>query len=454
MTIDHETYAKAYEKLKAIDGDPDWPEDQLGPRLGVRPGDPFVDPVLYDFVHGTSDSWRTKLKVTKGGVYVSSVENVRLILENDTAWHGVLAHNERNLDLTVTNPPFGKDGDTSERAIRDADLNDAVRWFGKHYGFEPGERQMKSSLTAHAMRNSYERVREYLESVTWDGTERLPHFLPVYFGAVRNAYTEAIGCRWMISAVARTLEPGCKADHVLVIEGDQGIGKSSALEILCGNDKWFGDSIPNIDNKDAQQYLGGMWIVELAEMDAATKAEASTLKKFITSRIDKYRPPYGAYFVNQSRRCVFAGTVNHDTYLKDDTGGRRFWCFASSKINLEGLSQDRDQLWAEAVARYRRGESWHLVEPELIELAQREQSDRREVDPWHASVANWLNKPGNRSMGTDGVSSADILEGALELSSSQQHAGAARRLAGIMRAEGWHLERPRMKGRRMRLWFE
>jgi putative DNA primase/helicase len=426
--------------------DGDWPEDKLGPRLGTYDFDFIVDPAL------NADEWRARLKWSRQGNLTKSAENIMLILEHDPAWRGVLSQDERTLDVMITTPPFGNNAQA--RQISDADVIDACVWMGNNYDCEPSQAMMAACMNTVANHNPFDRVRDYLEALTWDGTERLPLLLKVYFGADANEYTSAIGQRWMVSAVARTLEPGCKADHVLVIEGDQGTGKSTALRVLCGNDEWFGDSIPNIDNKDAQQYLGGTWIVELAEMDAANRAEASTLKQFVSSPIDRYRPPYGRFMVNQPRRCVFAGTVNHGVYLKDETGGRRFWCFASKgMINLQGLLEDRDQLWAEAVAKYRRGEPWHLEEPALLELARREQAERHDADVWEDRIVEWLNEPKRRHQQDNGFTVAEILQGAIEMDASRQNQSHKNRVGRVMRGlEGWEFKQVRKGNARVKVW--
>ena len=210
-----------------------------------------------------------------------------------------------------------------------------------------------------------------------------------YLGAEDTPLNRAFGSRWMISAVARIMQPGAKVDHMLILEGPQGAKKSSALKVLAGAE-WFTDELAEIGSKDAAQQMRGIWIIEIAELDAIGRAEVSRIKAFLTRTTDRYRPPYERYVVEVPRQCVFAGSVNPDTYLRDETGNRRFWPVRCGRIDLDALRRDRDQLWAEAVARYREGAIWWLDEPELIAEVKAEQDQRYHADAWDSRIDRWL----------------------------------------------------------------
>ena len=265
-------------------------------------------------------------------------------------------------------------------------------------------------------------VRDYLNALNWDGTLRLDTWLTTYLGVEDSQYSRAIGSRFLISAVARVLSPGCQVDHVLILEGPQGILKSSALQSLA--DPCFTDRISKLGGKDSAMEVAGVWLIEMSELDALTKATNSTIKSFVTRRHDRFRPPYGKYLVDHPRGCVFTGTINlTGGYLKDPTGARRFWPVTCGVINLKALDRERDQLWAEAVVRFRAGAHWWLT-PELQALATVEQTARFEVDAWTETVSNWL-------VGRNDVSVGEVLFGALGVPQESWSQTAQNRVAAI-----------------------
>ncbi len=188
------------------------------------------------------------------------------------------------------------------------------------------------------------------------------------------------------------LRPGCQADYCLSLEGMQGLGKSTVLRILAGNN-WFTDHVSDLASKDSRIELLGKWIIELAELGPVRRSENERVKQFLTARFDSYRPPYGRRTCQIPRQCVFAATFNDSTPFTDATGNRRFWPIACGRLNVKGLERDRDQLWAEAFKLYQTGALWWLDSADLNREVAEEQSARLQADPWDDLVLTWAHDP-------------------------------------------------------------
>lgn len=255
-------------------------------------------------------------------------------------------------------------------------------------------------------------VRQYLTGLKWDLTSRLETWLADYLGAAgSDIYLAAAGSKFLISAVARIMQPGCKADHVLVLEGAQGIGKTRTHRILFA--PWFADSLPAMTDKDAALQLQGVWGVELSELAAMRgTSQVEVVKSFLTRTHDRFRPPYGRRTVEVPRQCVFLGTTNESQYLRDPTGNRRFWPVRCTAINLVELAIDRDQLLAEALAAYQSGVAWHLDADEAL-LATSEQAERQLVTELEQAVSEYLDRI--LANGTREITTREILTGACAL---------------------------------------
>ena len=231
-------------------------------------------------------------------------------------------------------------------------------------------------------------LTNWLDSLQWDKTPRLDHWLSRYCGAEDNIYVREVARCWLLGAVARAYKPGCKFDFCLVMEGEQGIGKSTALEILSNS--WI-VQLKTFDDKKAIENIQGKWIVEIEELDAFRKSETETIKSFISASKDRYCLKYIKYAQDWPRTCVFAGTTNKTDYLKDETGNRRFWPVWCNHIDLEALANDRDQLLAEAVHRYRQNEPM-LLNQEAQGIAKEQQDDRYAGDVWEEMISSYVEK--------------------------------------------------------------
>ena len=257
---------------------------------------------------------------------------------------------------------------------------------------DPGWRKFsKQTVDDGVQTYAYEDKRNeltgHLDSLRWDGEARLNTWLLDYCGVEDNSYTREAGRCWLLAAVSRGYEPGTKFDHCLILQAKQGYFKSTLFSTIGGN--WFCE-LQEFKEKDAKEKLRGKWIVEFAEMSALKKADNETIKSFITERADRYRPPWGTRARDFPRTCVFGGSTNEDEFLSDSTGNRRFWPISISKpIRIDEFKQDRDQLLAEAVHRYKAGEKF-LLSSEARKIAEVEQEQVFSVDPWEASIRTYI----------------------------------------------------------------
>jgi predicted P-loop ATPase len=379
--------------------------------------------------------WTLGLTLNDRGVPFGNLRNVMYALRHAPEWQGVLAYDAFAARVTTQEPPPWGDR-TVEEWADDHDTR-ACEWLQEN-GIPATVGVAGRGIQTVARENRVHPVRYYLHALDWDGTPRLDTWLTRYLGVEDSLYVEAVGSRFLISAVARVEQPGCKADQALILEGPQGILKSSALQALA--DPWFTDRISNLGGKDAAMEIAGVWLVEMAELDALLRAGLSATKSFITRRHDRFRPPYGKHVVDRPRQCVFAGTINPiGGYLKDPTGSRRFWPVSCGVIDLEALVRDRNQLWAEAFVRFRGGAPWWLETAELQVLAAAEQDARFEVDAWTEKISEWL-------VGRQDVSVGEVLVGALGIPQESWSQTAQNRVAKILTHHGFEQYRPGKKG--------
>ncbi len=337
------------------------------------------------------DDWRRGLALDRSMRPKAVVGNVVMVLKAHPAWSGVLAYDSRKLrPCFVKSPPWETSAISLPRHIREEDAGMCAAWFTRELAMGISISVAHDAMGTVATDKKFDPVRQYFDGLVWDAGSRLDTWLVDYAGATDSSFVRAVGAKWLISAVARTYKPGCKVDTILILEGAQGKGKSMALRVMAGDD-FFTDHLEDLGNKDSRIQLHGPLIVEMAELDAMNRKEASTIKAFLTVQEDRFRSPYGRIVERFPRRCIFAGSTNQALYLKDQTGGRRFWPVAVGKINIDGLRKVRDQLWAEAVYRFQRREDWWLSK-KLEHRARGEQEARRQTDPWEEPIYEYLTK--------------------------------------------------------------
>lgn len=390
--------------------------------------------------NGGEQEWPHKLVRTDKGMPRANEANCLLALREDTALQGALWFNEFSQEVTVDRGlPWDESDADTPRVWKETDDIQAAEWL-QHRDVDAGPAVVARAVSVVARERTYHPVRDYLTGLQWDGRRRLANAPQAYLGVSKDDGTACIFFElWMISAVARVMHPGCKADHVLILEGRQGIGKSQALSILGG--PWFRDELPEIGSKDAALQMKGVWLLELAELDAFSRSEVSRIKAFLTRSKDSYRPPYERNVVDVPRQCVIAGTVNTSEYLRDETGNRRFWPMQCHAVDREALKRDRDQLWAEAVTRYQGGSPWWLTNEAHIEAAAAAQADRVVGDAWWPIIEQYVEKLPRTSVG-------EVLEHALQVDISRWTPGDQYRVGRLLKQHGWQRAQRRVAGQR------
>jgi Predicted P-loop ATPase and inactivated derivatives len=391
-----------------------------------------------------SIGWKRRLITSESGAPKPILANAIIALTQAPEWTRVLAYSEFSMATIARQaPPWP--GAIAGIEWSDHEDRRATEWL-QHHGIYVGVEIAAQAVQVAAKAHTFHAVREYLDSLTWDGTERIGSWLNLYLGAEPSDYTSAVGSRWLIQAVARIYRPGVKADTCLILEGEQGTLKSTALKTMGVH--WFTDEIAELGTKDASLQTLGVWIIELSELDSMSRGEVSRIKSFMTRATDRFRPPYGRRIITSPRQCVFAGSVNHNTYLRDDTGGRRFWPVECGVIDIKSLIRDRDQLWAEAAVQYKIGAVWWLDSKLLNQAAEEQQAERLEGDPWQSEIAEWCERQWVN--GETSVSIADALRLCIQKPKERWIQGDLNRISRCFRV--LNLRRGRIGGRGNREW--
>ena len=393
--------------------------------------------------------WAALIRTSPEGEPIPDAANIIIPLQNDPVWKGRIAYDEfHQRPMFVNKPPWANGHWLGPSQFTDADEARVLIWMQKA-GIHCRMDAVRQALSVVVDDNRFHPVRDYLDSLQWDGTPRIDSWLTYYLGVEPIAdYTGPVGARWLISGVARIYEPGCLAKYCLVLEGEQDLKKSSALEVL--GSPFFTDDVAELGTKDASMQIGNAWIVELSELDSVRRAHISAIKAFISRKTDRFRKPFGRYIIEQPRQCIMAGTVNPSTeYLTDDTGGVRFWPVLCAAIDIDALRNDRDQLWAEAIVRYRAGEKWWLDVSEL-KAARGEQEARFAADSWEDAIASWLR--GNPMIVR--VTTSEILKSVFDLPIAEHDRAKQTRVGIILRQRLlWRSKQGRVEGVPER-WYE
>lgn len=366
---------------------------------------PNLETMVNGFVLEDS-AWMGKLKASPNGGFLSTMENFSIALEYDPRLKGRIWTDEF-ADRVYGKAPLPWGNRTEEISgphdkdfvWTDADDAGLRGYFEKLLKLD-SKGKLDAALTEHLARHSINPVQDYLKGLKWDGKPRLDTLFIDYLGAEDNPYTRAVTRKAFTAAVARAMQPGKKFDNMLILCGPQGIGKSTILSLMaeaphCNG--LFNDSIRTFEGKEAAELLQGIWMVEIAELNAFKGSDVDRIKQFLSLCSDTYRAAYAHRTAQRPRRCVFFGTCNTYDFLRDPTGNRRFWPVdvASSGWTEEKqnrLIADRDQIWAEARMRYVLGEPLYVT-GDIEAMAKQKQEAHMENNPLEGTVAEFLERP-------------------------------------------------------------
>lgn len=346
------------------------------------------------FSEDEDTEWLKQLTVSAKGTIESTIDNVFTILLHDPDLRGRYYYDDfKERPIVSGDLPWIKRDRRQSFVWNDTDDAGLRMFLEKRYQLTDALK-IRDAVDVAMLECRKHPVREYLENLVWDGTERADTIFVKYLGAEDTPYTRAVTRKSLIGAVARIFEPGCKHDHVLVLVGPQGCRKSTTLAKLGKN--WFSDSLYTMNGKDAYELLQGSWIIELGEMAAARKSEVEAIKMFIAKQTDSFRAAYARRLQDHPRQCVFFGSTNDAEFLHDQTGARRFWPVEvtnEGRVLADALTDEIvDQIWAEAVVYYRTGEKWYL-DDEIEDRAREVQELHTEHDDLIGLIEQFIDKP-------------------------------------------------------------
>jgi putative DNA primase/helicase len=359
-----------------------------------------------------------------------NAHNLGVILTRDSRWKGRIRLNEFRSDEEIL------DGGRW-RGIVDVDAAEIQSWVSLEYRLDYQTSTVHEVLGLIAHRHRAHPVRDYLRGLRWDGQLRMDSWLGDVFGVEPSLGAHRIGRAWLVSMVARVMNPGCKVDTCPILIGQQGLRKSTTLRAMMADPAWFSDSdIPLHHSQDKYQVINGVWLYEIAEFDRFSgKADAAEIKAYVSSQRDSYRRSHGRRVASVDRQVVFAGSTNAAEFLVDPTGSRRYWPIVCAKADPDMMASIRDQLFAEAVTAYEAGESWWLSSEVAAEVAA--VADAFRVgDPWDEPLGQWLAEK-TASARISGLIMADILTDAVGTPIGNATKSEQMRAAAILVRLGW-----------------
>ena len=372
------------------------------------------------------------------GRMLNNLANAAHWLRTNEAFGGMLAFDEMQMEAVIRQPS----GEVLP--LHDHQIT-ALAEIMQRYGMkEMSSAKVAEAAALVAREHPFHPVRDWLRRLTWDGRKRMSTWLPDYLGTSDTDYTRAVGRMFLIAMVARVMRPGAKVDHMLILQGDQGVGKSSVARLLAGIQHFSDDLPPMNAGKDLLQHLRGKWLIEVAELDKMRKADVTATKAFLTKAEDRFRAPYARVEETHPRQCVFFGTTNEDVFLRDATGARRFWPVMVGDIDLAGLEAARDQIFAEAVAAFDAGEQWWPDREFERKVIAPRQAAKYVEDVWTNLVRQYIAESDETRFKID-----DLLMSAVGMEAAQMGIVQQKRMADILR----RLDCEDIKSHGLKIWI-
>lgn len=388
---------------------------------------------------GPEDTVWRQLALSDKGRPLATLSNIYTVLRDDSRWKSL------RLNLLGSNLEHGDKPREHEALF----IADTARWLATHYEIQAGAAMLQGALLAAAQERAYHPVKEYLEGLQWDQSVRIVRLLPDVLGVANNPLYQVYIRRFLIGAVARACQPGVKFDTALIFVGAQGAKKSTFFARLFSQ-RWFGDSPIPIGDKDAFIQLRTVWCYEAAEMEDLSKKTAEAIKQFLSGSTDVYRAPYDREARHHARHSVMVGTTNRPEFLSDETGHRRFWPITipdTHDIRIDLVTDWRDQIWAEAYAAWKAGETFWIERDENATLQRDEDVARYQVEhPWSPLIESWLLTAPKR------FKTATLLAGALKLDPAQYTQQTSRIVTAILTKLGYYQHIKKVGGKPDRSW--
>lgn len=378
------------------------------------------------------------LSQTANNVPICNIDNVLRVFDGTPEFVDLLWYDEFHKKY------YTKFNTREQREWTDIDELNITAFFQRELGMARiSDDMIHKAAVIYGHKHKRNEPQDWLKSLMWDGKPRIEKFFHTHLGAEDGIYTDAVSRNFWVSMAARIFKPGCKVDNMVILEGGQGKYKSTALSIIGG--PWYTESHEMVGTPNFYQGLQGKLIVEISELDSFSKVEANTIKRVISCATDRMRLPYARSTEDFPRQCIFVGTTNEDAYLRDHTGARRFWPVATKRIKLEKISDDRTQLFAEAVARLFDGQTWYEVPSEAMDI----QESRRQADDWEPLVAKYLKEHNLNYFKT-----FEVAQGALGLYPERLGRSEQGRLGKIFRILGYRTSVTRVHGDMIRCWIK